>query len=341
MYNRALFSKGDASRPSVTPLPTALSLGEIAPAPSDKNSLESWQRLFRERRAWAIDLSTACGRLGQELKGFDQESAIIQRATAIAVESVKQHVNTLHQKYDEARTWAEGYLEEQSALLARLPSTLNQLASIPSNLALVRLLSESDALQKPDSVHKTASLRDCVNVTSISDAGSVAEATSARLSTDLESLVEHFEGLVADSSSLVDNFHYEFTNSIEDAPDLAKRLVEEIEALTRKISADYETSLSLSSTPKSLSAIARTAQLHAQDFLPAIKEITQELDSLLRRTIEHKNKTAVTSQLHLQKISLIQSGLVEMQPRLESIDVRLTESAALNAISFVVNLASL
>ena len=341
VYNRSLFSKSELSHPSITPLPTALSLDELAPTPGDKTSLESWQRLFRERRAWAIDLSSTCGRLSRELKGHDQESTIIQRATAIAVESVKQHVNTLHQRYDEARSWAEGYLGEQRALLARLPSTLDQLASMPINLALVRLLCDAEGLQRPDSTHHTASLRDCVNIDSVSDSRTVAVSTSGRLSADLENLVEHYEGLVADSSSLVDNFHHEFTNSIEDAPDMARRLVEENEALTRKISADYETSLSLSSTPKSLSVIARTAQLHAQDFLPAIEEITKELDSLLRKTIDHRNKTALTSQAHLQKISFIQSGLVEMQTRVDSIDVRATESAALDAISFVVNLPSL
>ena len=303
--------------------------------------MDSWQRLFRERRAWAIDLSATCGRLSRELRGHDQESAIIQRATAIAVESVKQHVNGLHQKYDEAKTWAEGYLEEQNDLLARLPSILDQLASIRSNPALIKLLNESDALQKPNLANDTASLRDYINVKSVDDAASVANAASGRLSADLEDLVGHVEGLVADTTSLVDNFHHEFTNSIEDAPDLAKRLVEEIEALTRKISADYETSLSLSSTPKSLSTITRTAQLHAQDFLPAIKEITQELDSLLRKTIEHKNKTAVTSQVHLQKISSIQSGLVEVQPWLDSIDVRPVESVAFDTVNFVVNIASL
>ena len=341
VYNRALFSKGDASRPSITSLPTPLAVGEFAAAPSDRNSLESWQRLFRERRAWAIDLSAVCGSISKDLKKHDQEVVVIQRATAIAVESVKQHVNNLHQKYNEAKTWAEGYLEEQSILLSRLPSTLDRLMSIPSHPALLELLSTPETMHKSHSNDGVTSLRDCISVRSIEEGSSVAQSASNRLSADLANMIEKFGRVVSDSSSLVENFHHEFTNSVEDAPDLGKRLVEEIEALARKIGADYETSLSLSSTPKSLNAIARTAQLHAQDFLPAIKEIAQELDSLLRKTVEHRNKTAVTSQVHLQKISMIQSGLVEMQPRLDSIDVRPAESAALNAISFVVNLVSL
>ena len=341
VYNRAVFSKGDTSRPSITPLPTPFSFGELSTTPSDKNSLESWQKLFRERRAWAIDLSTACGRVSRELKKYDQEAAVIQRATAIAVESVKQHVNNLHQKYAEAKTWAEEYLDEQSILLARLPNVLDQLLSIPSNPTLLELLSKPETMQNSDSSHASNSLRDCVSIKPIQDGSYVAQSASSRLSTDLADMVEKFEEVVSDSSSLVENFHHEFTNSVEDAPEQGKRLVEEIEALARKISADYETSLSLSNTPKSLNAIARTAQLHAQEFLPAIKKIAQELDLLLHKTVAHRNKTAVTSQAHLQKISLIQSGLVEMQARLDSIDVRPAESAALNAISFVVNLVSL
>ena len=276
------------------------------------------------------------------IRANDVEASVIQRATAIAVENVKQHVGSLHQKYEEANSWARGSLQEQTALLNECESSLQKLSSIPANPKFGYYLRKSGtSIVKPKNGTRKITLQSFVDMIAVQEALSIAREASEQLTRRVSDLTGSFEGINQESVNLIDNFNHEFAPSVEDVQEASTHLTEEIEVIVKKISSDYEANLSLPNTPKSLSGIRKTATLHSRNFLPSLLETSWEADQLMRQIISHRNKIMETALLHMQRISLIESDLAAMHPRLAALDIGREGSTAFDLLNFVVNLPSL
>lgn len=307
----------------------------------DQNSIQSWQQLFRDRKAWAIELSEKCDWMIKETRQADEEASVIQRATAIAVENIKQHVGNLHQKYEEANAWASDSLHEYAALLNQYESALRKLSLIPANEQLRHfLLSGSASTARSKQVGKKSTLHDFVDVAALRESASIARSVSENLARRSSDLTRSFESVVQESSILIDNFNHEFSSLADDVPEVSTRLAEEIEVVAKKISSDYDANTG-QNTPKSVAAISRTALLHTRDFLPSLLTTSSEVDQLRRKVIEHKDKVTEAALIHMQRISKIESTLASIHPRLAALDIGADGSKAINMISFAVNLPSL
>ena len=308
----------------------------------DETSLEAWQTLFRERRAWAIKLSEACDRMMTTARKNDEEAAIIQRATAIAAENIKQHVGNLHQKYTEANAWATDVLQEHEMLLDRYATVRRKLSSVPAIQDLKVYLQGTDVPKSKSNASTNGFvLQDMIDVNVVEESASNALEVSDRLAICSSELTDSFEAIVLESSSLIDNFTHEFSPPAEDVQESSKHLIEEVEVIVNKISSDYETNLNLEDTPRSVSIITKTASLHTRNFLPTLMEIMWDVDRLARQAMEHKNKIVRTALAHMQKISLIESSLATMQPKLAALDIGVEGGKAFDTINRVINLPCL
>ncbi|MCJ1250238.1 oligomeric, coiled-coil, peripheral membrane protein [Trapelia coarctata] len=314
--------------------PSPLALDDPPDAPGEASNLATWQNLFRDREKWAIDLSKACENMLRGAEQYDAETIVIQRATAIAVENVKQHVGGLHQKYEEAKTWAADALRDQAALLDTWEAWLQKLSYIPAQNELRRFLKDVRQTKINSAIDDEYSLQDFIDRDLLRKAASQSAGVSQRLSRRLSELTTAYDATVQDGSDLVENFNHAFSTSNMDVSETANGLTEEIEAIVKKISSDYESNLSLTDTPKSVNAISKTALLHSRNFLPSLMEAAVETDELLRKTAERRAKIMHSALSYLQRISVIESALAGIQSGLAALDIGADDGEALEAIGF-------
>lgn len=270
----------------------------------------------------------------REAEQYDAETVVIQRATAIAVENVKQHVGGLHQRYEEAKTWASEALRDQAGLLDTWEAWLQKLSYIPAKSELRRFLKDARQARITSGTDEEYTLQDFVDRDLLRKAGSQSAGASQRLSRRLSELTNAYDATVQDGSDLVENFNHAFSTSNMDVSETANGLMEEIETIVKKISSDYGSNLSLTNTPKSVTAISKTALLHSRNFLPSLMEAAVETEELLRKTAERKTKIMQSAISYLQRISVIESALAGIHSGLAALDIGADSGEALEAIGF-------
>lgn len=241
---------------------------------------------------------------------------------------MKQHVGSLHQKYEEAKSWASDTLREHTILLNSWEPLLRKLSSIPAKGELIPLL------LKDGQCTVSPTLQDFVNDERVRRAALLSEKVSQRLRRQFSDLTLAYDKIVKDGGNLVETYNNAFATAKTDVADAANGLVEEIEAIVKKISSDYETNLGLPDIPKSVAAIAKTALLHTRNFLPSLMETATESSELLHKAVDQKNNVMESALNYLQRISAIESGLADIQPRLAALDIGADDGKALDVVGF-------
>ena len=271
----------------------------------------------------------------QEAEKYAEQTTVIQRGTAIAVENVKQHVGGLHENYETVKSWANEALREHSIVLGTWEPLLLQLSSIPAKSELLSFLVKQGRSKSGTTNHSSnITLRDFIDIAQVQQAALHAEKTSQHLERQSSKLASAYTDIVRDSTDLVDNFNKAFVRTNTEVLDSATGLVEEIEAIVKKISSDYENNLSLPDTPKSVATISKTALLHTRNFLPSLLETAVESSHLLRKTIDRKNAIMQSALGFMQRISAIESDLADLKPRLAALNISSEDDNALGAIGF-------
>ena len=346
MYDRELLSPASSGSPK-TKAPGLLNPAAFVPQEppgtlGNESTLAEWQKLFRERRAWAIRLSTECEGYLREAEGYDKETTVIQRATAIAVENVKQHVGGLHENYEAARIWARDAVREHSMMLGSWEPSLQQLSSIPAKGELLLLMRKQGRSTGDTTEYgSNPTLQDFIDVARVRQAALHSGKISQRLQRQSSELASVYKDIVQKSKDLVDNFNSSFVRATTEVSDTTSGLVEEIEAVLKKITSDYENNLSLAETPKSVAMIAKNALLHTRNFIPSLVETATESGQLLQKTIDRKNIVMQSALFYMQGISAIESALAELKPRLAALNIGEEDGHALDVIGSLRLLPSL
>jgi len=346
LYNRQILSPSSVDSISslipTTPIPIPNEPRNPPQDSANSKSFQTWQTLFKERRAWAIEISDTAGGFNDQIKAYDAEAAVIQRSAAIAVENVKQHVGSLRPKYEESKSWAENVLQDQLYLLENWKPHLEKLALIPAIPELGRCLFEGHNREQPirktkDLEHKS-NLNDYVAIPALDKASETATQTSRSFADRVEDLTNTFEDLAHDSFDVVDGFGQSVALSDSDLGDMAGRLIEEVEVVAQKVNADYEHVLGLPNTQKSMTDMSRTALLHTRNFLPALQQTNTELDQLLRHTIERRNNVMTSAIRYMQRVSTIESMIAQVHSQLANLDLDGDEGLAFDVLNYVIKL---
>ena len=298
--------------------------------------------MFKHRRTWALEVVDSTGHLIEEVKGLDAEAGIIQRSAAIAVENVKQHVGSLRPRYEESKAWADSVLKDQVFLLANWEKGLESLAQITVVPELGRCLHGGNDTFQAHELSRLSStqvtLYDFVQIADLRKAGLIAQETSDRFASRVEDLSNLFEDVAHDSFDVVENFGQAVALSDSDVGDQAKRLMDEVEVIARKIDADYAYMLSLPNSQKSMADMSRTALLHTRNFLPALQQAYAEIDQLLRHSIERKNSIISSAVRYLQRVSLIESTIAQVHSQLANLDVDGDEGQSFDLLNNAIKL---
>lgn len=313
VYDRRYVSEpGDIDLPEL-PYPPPFTPESPPDTLADQNDLQSWRNLYMARRSWALRLSERCGSIDKSIREHNERTDIINRAAGVALENLKSHVGNLEHRFQEAQAWANDLLKEQQAALDGWQKALGALDSIPARKDFSFLGRPSTPKKGKD--QSTGTLRDFVDVFEVERAGNDAAGVS-----------QHFARRVGDIEKTVDNIASD-TQRLTDGAfpasgDGVDGLLQEVETIAKKISSDYEHVLSLPNNQKTLANISRLALSHTKDLLPALLDISAELQGGLAEAVRRYNTAMKGALDHMRIISSVESRLADVQAQIINLDVQ-------------------
>lgn len=279
------------------------------------------------------------------IRKLDKETGVVQRSATIAIENIKQHVENLRPKFEDSKAWARDILEDQTLLLENWKSKLDSFSKIPVfeelGLCLQGSRINSPKANSRKALKPAPTLHDFVDVTQITNANDAGGEIFRRFNASVSNLTTTFEKVSSDAHDLVESFNRAIASSDGDPSEQAGRLMEEIEVVTRKISADYDSVLGLPNIQKTISQVSKTALLHTRNLLPSLMETTAEIDQLLRDTTERKKQTMVWAVHYMQKISTLESLVAQIHAQLANLGVEIEDVEAFDTLSHLARLPSI
>lgn len=348
VYNRQILSAStqaslSASFPT-TPTPDPYVPRAAPGGPRNKDKPQAWQKLFDERRTWAAELQDRCVAIAQQIQQLDGEANVVQRSAAIAVENVKQHIANLRPKFEDSRIWADNVLQDQSFLLEEWERIVGKYPSIPAIKALGLCLSGTPAFAQESSQNSTSesgtSLYDVVDTAEITSASNTGKASCQRFRNRATDVNVAFSDVEQKADTIVENFNRDVNLSDSSAAEQSDHLLEEIQVMTKKIKSDYDHVLGLSEASNAVSQMTRIALLHTRSFIPTLLQTAEELDQLLRKSVERKNEAQSSGVQYLQNISSVESRIALVHTKLAKLDVDPEDGQAFEVLGAVTRLPS-
>ena len=338
MYDRELLTPDGSSkvaRKPTRPVPSVFVPDDPPDVLSDEASLPSWQKLFRERRAWAIQISQDCDAMVQQIHECRAEIDMVRKGTAIAADNARQHVESLQQKNDEAQRWADDVLQDQDRLLADHDGMLQKFDAIKIHESLGRLFTGKNLTKHSWNSDRSARLANLADLSEVSSAKRRSTGAADGLRTRLEVLQSSYEDIVHDSKDLTKQIQSRFEALNEDTSQVIGDLAEELEGTVRQISSDYENTLTLQNNARTVAAVSKTALLHTRKFLPSLSEIAIDIGDLLKKTVERRNSVEETALNFMQRIASIESTVASVQSLIRGVDLSPEEGQAMDVLSRV------
>ncbi|KAL8698850.1 MAG: hypothetical protein Q9224_001663 [Gallowayella concinna] len=327
-----------------TPTPEKYTPNAVPDGPYNKESLEAWQKLFDHRSSWAVEVRDRCTEIGGHIQQLDSEATVIQRSAAIAVENVKQHIANLRPKYDDSTIWADNVLQDQTVLLEQWEGLVGKYPSIPAIKSLAACLSGNPAVLQESGTSSSSetktSLYDFVAISEITKASNSGRNSSQRLRARTTELNVAFTDVAQKANSIVDNFSRHAHLSDSAPTEQADHLLEEIQVITNKITADRDFVLKLSRDTNPISQATRIALLHTRSFIPTLLQTADELVQLCQETAERKNNAQTSGVQYLQNISAVESRIALVHTKMAKLDVDLEDGHAFEILGAVTRLPS-
>lgn len=275
--------------------------------------------------------------LVERIKITEAETNIVKRGGKIAVNNVKQHLGSLRPEYEDAKIWAENVKQDQVYILDNWDHGLEKLKRLPAIKELGSCLQTGGSSQAPDA---GLTLRDFEDPATTRESCNIARETARRFADRIDDLEHSFDDVAQDASDVIDNFDQDSALSDSDAGDQARRLMEEVEVVAKKINADYENVLRLPETGKSLKDLSRTALLHTRNFIPTLRQTHAEIHQVLLRSVEGKNRAVAAAVHYMQKVSIIESMMTQVHSQLADLDLDDKEEQAFENLNLVMKLPS-
>ena len=313
---------------------------EAPPRSSHKDAtLQAWQHLFKERQKWATNVADSSRRTVEQISQLEQERNVIQRGTAIAVSNIKQHIGSLKPKYEDTRIWADQICEDQRFLLKHWRDRLEKLEAIRISRKLGQCLRGSQAKEYSERTpHAEIGLRGFVNPKEVEEAAGACQEIYREFAARVTQLKHAYGGIVTESDRIAEDFQSLTSLSNSEIADRANGLMEEIEVLAAKLTADNKTVQGLPDTTKSIAQASKTAQLHDSTFVNSLIQTNEEVRVLLQQIVDLNGDITKSSLQYLQQIATVESNIHSIHTLLAALDVDPKSARMFETLNFAVRL---
>ncbi len=231
------------------------------------------------------------------------EIEVINRALEAAVMNLEKHVKSLDQKNADIQSWATDIQKEEELAGTDWEGSVTRLRGLPATYEMIKFVTGRD-LRK---TQRKPTLEDLVDIDDIKKAGKLVKETSAQLSRKSADLGTRVDEVLKATDELFDKVERSPARSTVGKATEPLQLMQDIEAIAKKVSNDYENVLGYANTPKNISQASRSALNHTKNFLPNLSKRSLEMDSILRSVTEVRNSVAAHSLDAMRDIAALTS----------------------------------
>ncbi|PKS10519.1 hypothetical protein jhhlp_002271 [Lomentospora prolificans] len=252
----------------------------------DIKAMSAWQELYRDRRAWALDVSRECSQMDLTIQERYREIDAMVRCLDAAVANLEFSIKQIEPKYAELKKWMEPALLEHEQLASNWENYLALARAIPIAPQMVKFMTSKDV--KPS----RACLEDLIDLDTARKAGRLAPTSLRKFSgkaTELDKVVSQMYHLL---QNLVEEFDKLVGQSALLHGGESAQLQQDIEALAKKIDSDYQHILNYTSSQRDVLQASKTASTHTERLIPSLKKRAKEMDDLLQYATKARNNIA-------------------------------------------------
>jgi autophagy-related protein 11 len=262
------------------------------------------------------------------------EIGVIWGAVDAAVFNLEKHVKALDQKNADVQAWSADMQKEQDLAGTDWEGSVARLKSVPASAEMIGFITGRDMRKS----QRKPNLEDLVDAEEVKRAGKLVRTISTQLSQNSADLGRKVDEILRRTDQLFDKVEKSPARSAIGRATEPAQLMEDIEAIAKRVSNDYESVLGYANTAKSISQASKSALLHTKNFLPNLTKRALEMDDILRSATELRNSIADDSLNAMHDIASLTAVLSETGNKIASIDL---DGDGLDAFNLLSTLKSL
>lgn len=228
------------------------------------------------------------------------EIDVILKCLDAAVANLDTAIKPIYPKHNELKKWATPTQDEYATLASNWENYLDLARCIVISPAMVRFMTGQD-------VRKTrqATLEDLIDPEPTRKAGKLAATSLRKFNSKISELDKTVEKLFGGCQELFQEFDKLIDRSVMQHSNDCIQLLDDIEAVARKVDTDYQVTLSYSNQAKDVPQASKTAVNHTKQLLPSIQNRASEMDDMLRYATQSRNQVAADSLVFMRRIAEI------------------------------------
>lgn len=223
-----------------------------------------------------------------------------------AVVNLESVVKTLEPKYQDIKKWAGPAQAEYSLLVTRWEAYLSLARSIPISAEMATFMTGRNMSSK-SRPSRQPTLEDLLDLETVKRTGRQAPQALRKFSQRVSELEKTATRMFQNCQQVTQDFERVIERSAMSHDGDAALLLEDIEAVAKKIDADYQTTMEFSNTTRDLLQASKLAAAHTERLLPSIKARAMEMDDMLRYATQARNTLALDSIDFMRSITDITS----------------------------------
>ncbi|KAK0737714.1 autophagy-related protein 11-domain-containing protein [Apiosordaria backusii] len=274
----------------------------------DSRSIQAWQELYKTRRSWAFGVVEDCRQMTAAADDRYSEIEVMLRCLDAAVSNLESVIRGLEPKYSELTRWIPTAQAEYAGLVTGWEEYLSLARSIPVSSAMVRFMTGREASGTKARLQRQATLEDLVDLETARRAGRLAPAALRKFNNRVADLDKAATRLFQDANDLFREFERTMEQSALGHSSDTHQLLQDIEAVAKKIDTDCQTTLEYTSSSRdALSQASKIASNHTERLLPTIGKRAIELSKMLQYATQARNTLAAESTEFMRSITDITS----------------------------------
>lgn len=247
-----------------------------------------------------------CANMAQTTGDYYGEMDVMMRCLDAAVANLESVVKTLEPKYQELRKWATPAQSEYSTLVTKWELYLGLARSIPISAEMASFMTGRSMNSKNRPARQTT-LEDLLDLETVRRTARQAPQVLRKFNQRVSDLEKTAARMFQNCQGITSDFERVIERSAMSHEQEATQLLEDIEAVAKKIDSDYQTTLEFTTSPRDVMQASKLAVTHTERLLPTIRARALEMDGMLRYAIQARNALALESVDFMRSITDITS----------------------------------
>lgn len=248
------------------------------------------------------------------------ETDVMFRCLEAAMANLVSLVKSLEPKYADLQGWVPDFQAEAATLTSSWQQYLSLARSIPVSPSMVRFMTGREMSGGKGQPQKQATLEDLVNLDTAKKASNSAPKTLRKFNTLVADLDKNASRLFQDADHLFREFEQLAARSDLRQDGEPLQLLEDIEAVAKKIDTDYQTTLDYINSTRDVLQASKIAANHTERLLPSIKNRTIEMDGMLRSATSARNMLAAEVAQFMRSITEVTALSTAVRGQITSVN---------------------